>query len=160
MGTSYTAGLGIGFVFTEAQFEAPFKHEIPEESHMEDRFDERTGAKKGSVKVVDRHRRTWHVIDGKRFDDGAHELAELVAKRVGAKVARIGGYNEPGGGMMFCVNDPYAKESEGTYSFNVYPAEIPIDKDFRPQLEELRAKLKGLGLSPTTPVIRLFFSWG
>lgn len=160
MGTCYTAGVGIGFVFDECTLGVPFRHDTPETAHFEDRFDPRTGAKIEPAKVIDQYRHTYWVLDGHRYDHWM-DLAESINAKVGSELGVIGGLNESKGRkVMFCVNKPYTQEESPSYPFTVYVGEMPATYNYQPALRELQGKLEGLGLKPASPVIRLFCSWG
>lgn len=53
MGLDYSSQLAVGFVFQMEEVLDHFRKVTPEVSHMEDRYDEKTGKKVKPVKVVD-----------------------------------------------------------------------------------------------------------
>jgi len=159
MGTDYSVGLGIGYVFTAEQVLAPFLRVVPEQSHMEDRFDSKTGAKLPPVKIIDVPRRESYVLDDSTLY--AWDVIETLAKKFGVKLGWIGGDNDGRESVMFCVNDPYnGKAQDPSNHLTVHHTVIPATRTFNAELAELREKLLQIGLKPGEPVFRIFCWWG
>lgn len=81
MGTERYDELVIGFVVEVYDALKPFEVTVPERSHMEERFDPKTGKKLAPVKVTDVEEHTeWHV-DGKVFEE-SYDVLDFVCKKV------------------------------------------------------------------------------
>jgi hypothetical protein len=80
MSTDYDAILVVGYLVNANAFLAILEKEYPEESHMETRFDPKTGKKfKKPEKVIDEEARTVYEFQGKRFEtDEKQELVEAI----------------------------------------------------------------------------------
>jgi len=155
MGTTYTMGLAVGFVFTVEEALNPFCKVTPAVTKTEDRYDPKTGAKTTPAEITVEHRRIDYNIDGKP-QDSMFETLEVLAKKLGVQFLYIGNHEK----VVFCVNRPQdGEEDEVGYPLSVYPGEFPANKDWRPDLAALREKLVTLGLKPREPVIRIATSW-
>jgi hypothetical protein len=83
MSTDYYIELAVGFEIHINDLLAPFEKISPEKSHLEDRYDEKTGKKLDPVRVVDQEEQVVWKINGEEFDceDSA---ADAVADKVNA----------------------------------------------------------------------------
>jgi hypothetical protein len=79
MGIDYSSNLLIGYAFEAKAVEAPFARTVPEKSHMEDRFDPKTGKKLDPVKVVDDEERDVWEFNGESFEDREELYTALAA---------------------------------------------------------------------------------
>jgi hypothetical protein len=83
MGMDRYDTLVIGFVAEAEDVLKPFEVEVDEKSHLEDRFDSKTGKKLAPAKVIDVEAGTEYEVDGKSFDD-REEVFDYLCKRTGA----------------------------------------------------------------------------
>jgi hypothetical protein len=60
MSTDYDAGLAVGWLLTIEDLKSVFGRSIPEESHMEDRWDPKTGVGPTQIRIVDREQ-GWYL---------------------------------------------------------------------------------------------------
>lgn len=91
MGMNWDWSLVVGFVVGTDDLLMPFKQEMPEETHLEDRYDARTGKKAGQVTVVDKPARTEYVLDGKSYDDES-EFVEALAHEANCEITLHGDF--------------------------------------------------------------------
>lgn len=160
MGTTYTVGLGVGYVLGIEEVMAPFLFETPEESHMEERFDPMTGAKIDPIKVVTKSGSKAYIISGEEFNS-YHEAIEELSRELGYGFAWIGGLNEKDSQVLFHVNNPYDGETYGTgYSLTVYAGRFPVGTDWTEPLKELKDKLTYLGVEVGEAVVQIFCNYG
>jgi hypothetical protein len=84
MGIDYSVRLGVGYILDREDIIAPFRVEVPEKCHYEDRYDPKTGQKSHLVKVVDAEATTEYEVDKKRFSD-PEEVFDHLCKKVGGE---------------------------------------------------------------------------
>lgn len=145
----YSARLRIGFIVDTGSVLAPFRVELPELSHVEPRFDPRTGKRAADLKVVDQEAGTVIQVGDEVFDDDpditeSRELLSDIVRLLGIK----------------CDVDLL---DEGSCIFYLNPQDVSPDVDvmgltcggsasFRavvvlePRLATLKSKLKKAGI--------------
>lgn len=92
MGMSWDWTLVVGFVIDADDLLMPFKKEVEEETHLEDRYDSRTGKKVGQVKVVDKEAGEEYFLDGKSYGDDQHEFVEALAAEANCEITLHGDF--------------------------------------------------------------------
>lgn len=145
MGIDIDQSISIGFVLEEDEIKQVFGVATPEVSHMEDRFDPKTGAKLEPKKVIDTHSYTTFTLENKKFD-GEYELMEALAKHLDVTVDRFG--DSFGGRSGYVVG---LGHGTGSCDAKRCPelGEIDLQEviDDLPKLMELGDKLTNLGFS-------------
>lgn len=85
MGIDYSFALGIGFTVDPEELSEALRKDntklIPEKSHMEDRFDPKTGPKLASVKVVDEDETVSWFIGEEEFEYENEFLEEFFHRK-------------------------------------------------------------------------------
>jgi hypothetical protein len=157
MSTEYDVSIGVGCVVTQEDLEKPFSKTVPEISHMEDRYSQKTGKKLAPVKVVDQesHDELW--FDGELIEDEdeSYMLALKMATKIGCCVLRFGNQLT---GNFFYLFGPRISEQERTESLS---CNLSVGGDL--SLEEVGSKTKEckkiheelmkLGVNPEKPKI-------
>jgi len=160
MSIDYTFYMVVGFQITESEMYNAFctTTTYPAISHMEDRFDPKTGQKISPVMVVDKPEQTEEIwsIDGEVIDiEGScdDDLTLALERKLGCSVEiRNGVSNEylydfflhPIGGLDI---------NEGRVS--IFNASMSMKEiiQMAPQLEELAYKMRKIGLKPGEPKV-------
>jgi len=97
MGIDYTVRLAVGFRISDADLMKRFAKKEPEKSHMEKRFDPKTGKRLKDEKVIDYEGGEFlYDIDGKEETDET-SLLEQICEKIGGKVTYVfdgTGYND------------------------------------------------------------------
>lgn len=153
MGIDYTIHLAVGFRISEEELVEAFSVRTEEVSHMEKRFDPRTGERLADEKVVDRKAGTTLMWDGEDIGDEI-ELAEQVAKKAGCEywghgAPQYGGATEYIFGPKF-ETTPSLDEGKVTCGGAVELGTF-IDATFN--LNEIKHALEALGLKPGKAVV-------
>ncbi len=91
MGIDYSFSLAVGFVVEMDSFTKPFIVVAEEKSHMEDRFDPKSGKKLAPVKVIDQAEEQAYVYKGTTYED-QFELLEALEEDLGCSINNGGGY--------------------------------------------------------------------
>jgi hypothetical protein len=91
MSTDHTAALIVGFSIAHDDLGTPFKTTLPEESHLEDRFNARTGVKLQPVKVVDADEREAYLFEGVTYAE-LEELVEAMEQHVKCRINSHGDF--------------------------------------------------------------------
>jgi hypothetical protein len=140
----------------------PFGTEVPEQSHMEQRFDPVTGKKqRKKEKVVDSYAHTEYSFEGKvlQDDDGLsaeEQVASLIARKAKCKYWQYGFLNQ---GHIWYVFGPEVKSYgrddgfEDTYLSAEGDIEFAQIQHAAKQFKRIKAVLKKLGLKPGTAKI-------
>jgi hypothetical protein len=90
MSIDHTPKTIIGFFPDMDDFLAPLKAHIEEVSHMEERFDTRTGKRLDDVKVVDIEEQEGWRFDGVAYqEEDTETLLEAIGEAVGAQITRV-----------------------------------------------------------------------
>ncbi len=85
MSTEHTASLIIGFSIDMDDLGMPFKVTLPQVTHVEDRYDQKTGEKLGPVTVVDSEEREAFVFEGEEYAEGT-ELTEAMEQHIRCRI--------------------------------------------------------------------------
>lgn len=152
MGIDYGCYLGIGFITDKETVLAPFRKVLPEVSHMEDRFDQKTGKKLAPVKVVDEGEGEEFVFDGRHYDDD-FELFEAIGKKLNCSIGDTGGYTE---GTTVYIEVDVDTDDGGVDDgrFTVGGAATFADVTaLRAQLTKLKRDFKKLGIELDEPMV-------
>lgn len=120
MGTDYSSRAVVGYVVTDLRtfFGAAVRHR-DEVSHMEDRYDTKTGLVNGQAKVVELDEGDYVVLGGEEFDVGDDgyvdtEIAEMLGSMLGANVTVGGIFGED-----FSVSiEPNVEPKDGVYALD------------------------------------------
>lgn len=109
-----------------------------EKSHMEDRYDTRTGQVVGQEKVVDRQACDYVVLDGQEFEvrDDCYvsaELGEALGALLDADVHGAGHFGEE----MVMIIQPNVEEKEGVYDLDDVPFMVAKAKRIGDRCREL-----------------------
>jgi hypothetical protein len=150
MGIDYQFSLGIGFILDREDVVAPFRVEVPEKFHMEDRFDPKTGKPIEPVKVIDEEAGEAFVVDGTTYEDG-YDFFEALGSKLGCSIANQGGYSD--GETLYLTVDVERTDEDylddGRISVG---SSIAFDNvtASRAAIMELSKKLKKLGIEPGT----------
>lgn len=90
MGMNWESALVIGFVVDRDDLEMPFKKEVPEKWHMEERFSSRTGKPLDPIKVVDREACEEFFLNDENLGDDSELLIEALEKEVDCSICLHG----------------------------------------------------------------------
>lgn len=110
MGMDWDWTLVVGFVIDADDLLMPFKKEVPEESHMEDRYHQSKGRKLSQVKVVDKEAGEEYFLDGTSYGDDQHEFIEALADEANCEIT-LHGDHCTGEDMMYSI-EPKRKRQE------------------------------------------------
>jgi hypothetical protein len=161
MSTYYTFGIAIGFEFSPEELSDVFGERIAEKSHMEDRFDQKTGKKTSQVKVIDEEDRVVCKLDGKVFEsDYWTDFANSLARKIGCRaVMRM---YETEGTVVFGPKMPKCLGHEDDFGHISLEGALPMGPilKFGPELKRIGAALRKLGLKPGRPIVRISYSCG
>jgi hypothetical protein len=169
MSTNYSFRLSVGFEIGYDQILKKYGKYLPEMSHMEDRFDPRTGKKSGQEKVVDHEAGVRVVIGGESFGRyDTHEMVEALEKELGAFVEVVNdamSVSSVGNSFMISPRGLNFKDpSRITLDYGDIMAQggLLIDDLVRklPQFEELGLRLKKLGFKPGKLMARIVGGYG
>lgn len=167
MGMTYSARIGIGFVFTREEFVASFKKHMPEKAHMEDRYDPKTGAKQLPAKVIDSEAGEYVFFDAQDYgmvNDGLdiYQLTEDVGDFIGNCHCHSFGYEHE----MVAIEPKFDEfgDSVDAGNFDIGgDVELSMTEKLRPDLARIAKALKKLGVhqgridEPLVP--RIFVNW-
>lgn len=145
MGIDYSVNLGIGYIIDSEDLFAPFRVDIPEKSHMEDRFDPKTGKKIAPVKVVDEEACEEYEYKGKRYED-VYDLSHALAKDLECGISNNGGYSD---GDTYYVTVDVATDDSGLEEGRFIvggAAKFDDVTAMRAQLTKLKKAFKKLGI--------------
>lgn len=145
MGIDYSVNLGIGYILDQEDIIAPFRVEVPEKFHMEDRFDPKTGKKIAPVKVIDAEAGEEYEYKGERFED-TYELFERLGSELGCDINNCGGYSD--GETIRVTLDVDTDESgidDGRFTVGG-AAKFDDVTALRAQLTKLKKDFKKLGI--------------
>ena len=164
MSTNYSFRLSVGFEIGYDQILKKYGEYMPEKSHMEDRFDPRTGKKSVQVKVVDHEAGVRVVIGSESFGQyDIHEMVEALEKELDAFVEVVNDVMSAGCvGNSFMISPRglnFKDPSKATLDYGDVMAHggFLIDDMVRklPQFEELGLRLKKLGFKPGKLMVRI-----
>jgi hypothetical protein len=118
---------------------------------MEDRFDQKSGKKLASVKVVDSEAGEKYVFEGKDFDDDQYEFLDMLAGKLKCSIANGGGYSN---GETLYISVDFDVANDGTDEGRVTcggSASIKNIAKAIKQAEALKKKLAKLGVKVGEP---------
>lgn len=149
MSIETTHHVRVGFEFAEETIREIFSKYVDEISHMEKRYDPKTGTEIEPEKIIDQPARSVLVLDGREFEETDDELdielfCEAVAKKARCTWYRHGNYCE---GNYLIVFGPRFK----TNKFG----DIPVDQVIKnaDRFGRIKQALKNLGLEPDKAMI-------
>lgn len=156
MSINYSAYLAVGFHIPYEDFCKVFIRKTREEvSHMEDRFDPKTGAKLEPIKVVDEEAVKVIVFNGQNYDpDEMYELTDALAAYLKCDIDTDGSSN---GDQDYVFTPKYTTDSFYGHDYGrltvggalTYKQVVKLG----PVLDALRLKLIKLGLKPGKAVV-------
>lgn len=142
MSINYEPCVIIGFFPSIEDFLDGIERPLGEVSHVEERYDQRTGKRLPDVKVVDREATIGYVFNGKEYtEDDVQQLFEDIGEHIGATIET---FDNAFSGDIFGVSIvPHGVRAEegGMYSFTAV-----ANAAF--QCEILETKMKKLNLNP------------
>lgn len=151
MSIDYSFGLMVGFRFSPGELDDVFGKKVPEKSHMEDRFDPKTGKKLAPEKVVDREAGLVYVFQGKELEDGEYHVYEELANAIAGHVGCNYDISGCDGNDMVIFGPSIKYMEEGTDWGHIGTSgPLPLDAVVKaaPKLKQIATKLKKLGLVP------------
>jgi hypothetical protein len=157
MGIHYSFNLAIGYIITEKEIFDLFLQRTPEEFHLEDRFDPKTGLKVQPLKVIDRHASGKFMLDGKQYGEGEDPESYMPAICKKITGARWWWHSYLNDNRTFIIGpvlpqkvtddfDDGRVKCSGGFGFNDVVA-------LAPRLGNIAAGMKKLGFEITEPVI-------
>ena len=150
MSTDYSFSTTVGFSFSIEEMRKKFGISLPEKSHLEDRWDPKTGASAPPEKVVDREASDGFAIDGVEYgDDEYQEFCEALAEKLECEVSLSEMHGEPGD-VVFGFRDPKRIDDGVDFGHIGTSGGLPVDGIVKqiPQYRKLDKKLRKLGLRP------------
>ena len=153
MSVDYDAALAIGFTFDEDAFERAFGRTVPRESHMEDRYDPRTGEKVDPVEVLDCMEHEGLFLDGDEKEYGFdEELFEEISTRTRTHYVEQIDYDHTVtvtfGPTHEILPRPYENDCVEWRSLLLLGQE----------LDQIATRLRELGLEPGEPTVSALLS--
>ncbi len=148
MGIDYECGTAIGFRFTHEELCKPFKQEVAEVSHLEDRFDPKTGKRIAPAVVVDVLGGESLFLDGEEFEHW-QDLSQAVADKLDCRLWIDGDMNGDDPSFVFGLTPvrEEAGEDFGPVSTGDHYSFADVAK-LGPRLKSLKKRLEALGLEP------------
>ena len=129
MGMRWATSLVVGFVVDREELEDPFKRKMPAETHLEDRYDARTGKKVGQVTVVDKEVREDFFFNEENLGDDANDLISTLEGEVDCVITLHGNFCD-GDDMVYAIEPIRVKESEHSDAFTFKEiASLELDCD-------------------------------
>jgi hypothetical protein len=158
MSTDIDTVIVVGFVVPEEDFLKPLKVYKKEESHLEDRFDPKTGKKLKPQKVVDQEARWVYEFEGGTYEDNQTELGlntwdllDAIGKKFKCFVSFHGNLNWGENITVAVESKKQKKTQKGGYSFKCI-GELPKANLARIAREMKKAGFK-LGEPGIYPVV-------
>jgi hypothetical protein len=145
MGIDYSFSLAVGFVVDMDALLKPFAKVTKGKSHMEDRFDPKTGEKLEPVKVVDRGHRETYSLDGKRFGTDRYDFLEALGVKLDCTIDDGGGYSDE---QTAYVSVNFESDHSEDYDRVTINGRATLDEVVRckEKCEALRKTLSDLGM--------------
>lgn len=164
MGIDYSFWLNIGYKISGEFLPDSMRKITEEKSHMEDRFDPKTGKKLAPVKVIDEEGGLeCFLVDGTELED-MYSLAEALSEKLGCEVECEHGYSGEDFTITFSVNLPRTGQDDGDWGRVSVGSSIlfeeVISNKARAAVEKLGADLKALGIDPGPAKIMIGSSVG
>lgn len=142
MSTEYNADCFVGFAFQREDIPARYRKNKPEKSHIEKRFDPKTGKPTLDEKVIDSEEEDVLIFDGEEFED-EHEFFDVIAAEVGGTCCMSGNFID--GDMVFMIEPPIKTKHERYLFEDVVKSAKTVRSMYK--------KLKKLGFKVTAPVV-------
>ena len=168
MSIDYTISLAVGYIIPEDELTRVFGKTTPKKSHLEDRFDPKTGKKLAPVEVVDENSYTTIVYKGEEIEDGESELADLIREDLDDIVAtgcQVWPHGSSMSGEMSYVFGPDLKKLYKPYDEDGISGDDTITAtgsipfalltECGSALGVIRKALVELGLKPGEPMVLL-----
>jgi hypothetical protein len=150
MSVDYYASLAVGFEVTGEELNEIFGAGLPEISHMEPRFDPKTGRKTKPEKVITQHESRILRLDGEDYED-EHALVEAIASSLSCSYHEVGSHYDDQENMSFIFCPDIKAEFDGfddsrlTCSGGIsYKTMLNL----KPELERISKGLKKMGIDP------------
>lgn len=151
MGIDYNASIAFGYSYSADELKQIFSVHVPEESHLERRWDPKTGQELPKVKVVDTKEGTYLRFQGEEMMY-LPELCEAICTETGCFYSGFNAYDEEPDTIVFGLV-PKTKLAGGHDFGHVSSGDSYSMEDvlaLLPQLHKLSDKLLDLGLRPKT----------
>lgn len=143
MGIDCCFHIGFGYTVNAEDVYSKYRITFPEESHMEDRFDPKTGRLVGQEKVIDEFETTTYTFDSRHCEE-EEDLEGALADHLDCDV-RVHGDT-----MFFTVNVKQTGEDEFAVDDAVTTGSV-LFKDVKgldSKLKKLADRMKKLGIKP------------
>lgn len=140
----------VGYYFPVEYVESLFRLHTEEVSHLEDRFDAKTGEKIAPLKVIDCFEEEYYEIDGEEVADW--ELMDVLADKLGCVWSSMS--KDDVECVAFGVSLPTSERGEDLGRLTVSESFLYEDVcDAEDNLEDLAEKLGDLGLDVDAPQV-------
>jgi len=164
MGIDYSFSLDIGYKISGEDLPDSMFRITEQKSHMEDRFDPRSGKKIAPVRVIDEEGgEETYILDGKEHEDTC-ELAEALAEKFGCDVDCERGYGGDDFSMSFTLRLERTGEDDNGWGNVAVGSSILFDvatsAKARAAMKKLGKDLKKLGIDPGPAKIMIGSSVG
>jgi len=163
MSTDYSFGIAAGFEVSVKLIIRNWGRTFPEKSHMEERFDPKSGKKLASEKVVDREEGLYFILGGKevRFDE-PQEVIEALGEELEADVQLVDDSPHDLSDEDFVLISPRIKCRDPS-AFDLEYGRVTAAGGFLiedlarelPKFKKLEAFLKKHRLRPGKPMVRI-----
>lgn len=152
----YSTNIDVGFVFKLKDLEKAFGKKVPEKSHMEPRWDSKTGKRLRDKKVVDEEASICLQLDGKKYGDDWMRFAMDVAKKIDCYCGEsfLENHDEHEYSIIvFGPKQPDPKIMATNVAGLLTPVPLPLKwvMSCGPEIERIRGELVRLGLRPSEP---------
>lgn len=152
----FSANIIVGFKFLEEDVLTTFQKTLPEKSHLEDRYDQRTGLKLAEkAKVLDEEEREVWEFDGEVYED-KYDFFDAVASKINCEYEYFGEFGGETKFVSFCV--PLINLHDSVDVSNAYfGGSIPYAKVAVSSgpLKSIKDSLESFGLRPGEPTVHL-----
>jgi hypothetical protein len=146
MSTEYDANYVVGWLLDEDNIPKKYRSFRKEVSHLEDRFDPKTGKKITQEKVIDSEEQDIFVLEGEEYDDSS-EFFEHLAITIGGVTEQVGDFN--GGDVSYAIEPAIDKADMNEGDLKV----LSMPK-YTKKLKVMQRKLAKLGFDVGEPMIR------
>lgn len=168
MGTDYNFGLAIGYQFSLAEINKTFGVQAPEESHMEERFDKKTGKPIEPEKVIDKPKRLVYKFDGEILESVDEDygsdyegICNRIALHLGCEWTHSYHFGEEEATRIYFMPKlPGALWEGACFGHIDTDGPLPFDKVVKTasKMKKLRVGLKKLGLTPEVAAIHVTYA--
>jgi hypothetical protein len=162
MGTYYNFNICIGYLVTipDNMFEVVIS---PEESHLESRYDPKTGLKVKDKKIIDKYKKSIYMVCGKEVEDDSYGVADTIAEIIKAK-AWVLCDNQNRDCVVFgpklSANEPQMNRIDwGTISTGE-SFDWSLIASQKPELDRIKIELEKLGFKLKEPIVGIAYSMG